>query len=119
MEAQQQPGPLVDALGVHDASGAELGKPAASPGPDIAALLSPAAGSGSGHRRSFSRQGSGLSRLISKNWESDLQVGRPAAVHTADRTNNHTPAAAPGPAAKCARCPARTPPAHQPRPTLL
>ncbi|KAI3428162.1 hypothetical protein D9Q98_006544 [Chlorella vulgaris] len=43
---------------------------AGTPVADLAALLaSPPHG---GHRRTFSRQGSGLSRLISKNWESDV-----------------------------------------------
>lgn len=46
----------------------------ASPGPDLAALLSSPPHGGGGHRRTLSRGGSGLSRLISKNWESDLQV---------------------------------------------
>ncbi len=43
------------------------------PGADLAALLSSPPHTG-GHRRTFSRQGSGLSRLISKNWESELPV---------------------------------------------
>ncbi|KAL4443670.1 hypothetical protein ABPG75_011407 [Micractinium tetrahymenae] len=42
-------------------------------GADLAALLS-SPPHGSGHRRTFSRQGSGLSRLISKNWESELPM---------------------------------------------
>lgn len=46
---------------------------AGTPVADLAALLaSPPHG---GHRRTFSRQGSGLSRLISKNWESDVVSG--------------------------------------------
>lgn len=60
--------------------GAEPAKPAApSPGPDLASLLSSpphggAAAGGPGHRRTLSRGGSGLSRLISKNWNEELQV---------------------------------------------
>lgn len=44
-----------------------------NPVADLAALLASPPHTG-GHRRTFSRQGSGLSRLISKNWESELPV---------------------------------------------
>jgi hypothetical protein len=52
--------------------GSGAGTPGGTPGADLAALL--ASPPQARHSRTFSRQGSGLSRLISKNWESDLQV---------------------------------------------
>ncbi|KAL4447236.1 hypothetical protein ABPG77_007269 [Micractinium sp. CCAP 211/92] len=53
------------------------------PGADLAALLSSPPHTG-GHRRTFSRQGSGLSRLISKNWESELPMDMMLAAVDAD-----------------------------------
>lgn len=74
-----QGNPLVDALAAHDAphasapqaAGEGLGQlpPVGKPAADLAALLSSPPPGGPGHRRSLSRHGSGLSRLISKNWE--------------------------------------------------
>ena len=70
---------LVDALAAHDAGQPSASQPAGEgltqlppvgkPGADLAGLLSSPPHGGPGHRRSLSRHGSGLSRLISKNWE--------------------------------------------------
>lgn len=70
---------LVDALAAHDAAQPSASRPAGEglaqlplvgkPAADLAGLLASPPHGGPGHRRSLSRHGSGLSRLISKNWE--------------------------------------------------